>query len=97
MRGSLYRYFETPCIKLMIVSKLSDLFSNITIVLEFSKWTTQLHTILQLLPIEAVIYVKRTVHRQDFGASLNFTNNNSAPVADILKLKKVCLLLGVLR
>ena len=39
----------------MIVSKLSDLFSNITIVLEFSKWTIQLHTRLQFLTIEAVI------------------------------------------
>ena len=39
----------------MIVSKLSDSFSDITIVLEFSEWTIQLHTSLQLLPIEVVI------------------------------------------
>ena len=29
-------------------------------------------------------YVKRTVHRQDFGAKFNFTYHNGAPVADIL-------------
>ena len=32
----------------MIVWKLSDKFSDIKIVLEFSKWTIQLHTSLQL-------------------------------------------------
>ena len=29
-------------------------------------------------------YVKRTVHRQDFGAKFNLTYHNGAPVADIL-------------
>ena len=27
----------------------------------------------------------RILHRQDFGAKLNFTNHNCVPVADILK------------
>ena len=36
----------------MIVS--TDLFSDITIVLEFSKWTIQLHTSLHFLPTEVV-------------------------------------------
>ena len=30
-------------------------------------------------------YVKRTVHRQDFGAKFNVTYRNGAPVEDILK------------
>ena len=59
------KQFETPCIKLMIFSKVSDEFSDITIVLEFFKWTIQLHRSLQFLPIE-VVYVKRTVYRARF-------------------------------
>ena len=78
------RYFETPGIKLMIVLKLSDQFNDITIVLEFSKWTIQLHASLQL-KLLFNLYVKRTVHRQNFGTKLNLTNHNGAPVADILK------------
>ena len=30
------------------------------------------------------LHVKRTVHRQDFGAKLSLTNNNGAHVVDIL-------------
>ena len=57
----------------MIVSKVSDQFINVTIVLEFSKWFTQLHANLHFLSIELVIelYVKRTVHRQDFDPKFN--------------------------
>ena len=36
------KYFETPCIKGMIVSKISDQFSDITIVLEFFRITYKL-------------------------------------------------------
>ena len=56
-------------------------------VLEFFRWTIQLHTSLYFLPIELLFnfYVKKTVRRQDFGAKFNLTYHNGAPVADILK------------
>ena len=72
----------------MIVSKVSDQLSDITIVLEFFRWTIQLHTILHFSRLKLLFnfYVKRTVHRQDFDAKFNLTYHNGAPVADILKL-----------
>ena len=39
----------------MIVSKVSDQFSDIKIVLELFRWTIQFHTSLHFLPIEAVV------------------------------------------
>ena len=48
------KYLETPCIKRMIVSKVSDQISDITIALEFSKWAIQLHKSLRFLLIKVV-------------------------------------------
>ena len=64
------RYFETLCIKL-IVSKLSDLFSDITIVLEFSKWTIYIQACnFSRLKVPFNLYVKRTAHRQILAPNL---------------------------
>ena len=83
----------------MIVSKVSDQFSNITIVLEVFRWTIQLHTSLHFLPIEVVVnfYVKRTVRKQDFGAKFNLTCYNGAPVVDMLKAVKRPLLVPLIK
>ena len=74
----------------MIVSKVSDEFSDNTVVLEFFRWTIQLHTSLHfsLLKLLFNFYVKNTVRRQDFGAKFDLTCHNGAPVADIPKLNK---------
>ena len=39
----------------MAVSRVSDQFRDITVVLEFSRWTSQLHTSLHFLPIEVAV------------------------------------------
>ena len=72
----------------MIVSKVSDQFSDIAIVLEFFRWTIHYIQvcILFLLKLMFNFYVKRTVRRQDFAAKFNLTYHKGAPVADILNL-----------
>ena len=71
----------------MIVSKMSDQISDITIVLEFFRWTIQLHIpcIFSRLNLLFNFYAKKTVRRPDFGAKFNLTYHNGAPVAEILK------------
>ena len=68
----------------MIVSKVSDQFSDITILLELSEWIIQLHTSLYYLLIDVLIYV-RGLYTDKFLAP-NF--HNGAPVADIADVSK---------
>ena len=65
----------------MIVSKMSDQFSHITVVLDNYIQAC----IFSRLKLLFNFYVKRTVGRQDFDAKFNLTYYNGAPVADILK------------
>ena len=69
----------------MTVSRVTDQISDITIVLEFFRWTIQLHIpcVFSRLKLLFNFYANKTVRRQDFGAKFN--HHNGAPAAEILK------------
>ena len=82
------RYFETPCIKLIIFQNCQ---TNSAILKSYWNFPNGLFNYIQgcnysRLKLLFNLYVKRTVHRQDFVAKLNLVNHNGAPEADILNI-----------
>ena len=84
------KYFETPCTKSVMFQQTDS-----AILQSYWNFPYGLSNYIQAcifsrLKLLFHFYVKRTIHRQDFGAKFNLTYHNGAPVADIFNCKHVC-------